>query len=50
MGFAGPRCEAEMIRDRLKAFLLQELNLELSEAKTLITHANTQRLSGNFSL
>jgi group II intron reverse transcriptase/maturase len=43
LGFAGPRCEAEMIRDRLKTFLSQELRLELSEAKTLITHANTQK-------
>jgi hypothetical protein len=43
LGFAGPRREAEAIRDRLKTFLAQELRLELSEAKTLITHANTQR-------
>jgi group II intron reverse transcriptase/maturase len=43
LGFAGPRCEAEAIRDRLKVFLSQELRLELSEAKTLITHANTRR-------
>jgi group II intron reverse transcriptase/maturase len=43
LGFAGPRCEAEAIRDRLKTFLSQELRLELSEAKTLITHANTQK-------
>lgn len=43
LGFAGPRGEAETIRDRLKTFLAQELRLELSEAKTLITHANTQK-------
>ncbi len=43
LGFAGPRCEAEMIRDRLKTLLSQELRLELSEAKALITHANTQK-------
>ncbi len=43
LGFAGPRSEAESIRDRLKAFLAQGLRLELSEAKTLITHANTQK-------
>ena len=43
LGFTGPRCEAEMIRDRLKTFLAQKLSLELSEAKTLITHANTQK-------
>jgi group II intron reverse transcriptase/maturase len=43
LGFAGPRAEAEMIRDRLKTFLSQTLRLELSETKTLITHANTER-------
>ena len=43
LGFAGTKCEAETIRDRLKIFLSQELRLELSEAKTLITHANTEK-------
>lgn len=43
LGFAGPRCEAEVIRNRLKTFLAEELRLELSEAKTLITHAYTEK-------
>jgi hypothetical protein len=41
LGFAGPKSEAEAIRDRLSAFLAQELRLELSAEKTLITHAHT---------
>jgi group II intron reverse transcriptase/maturase len=40
--FAGPRCEAEDIRDQLRAFLSDTLKLELSAEKTLITHATTQ--------
>ena len=43
LGFAGPKSEAEAIRDRLSAFLAQELGLELSAEKTLITHANTEK-------
>jgi group II intron reverse transcriptase/maturase len=43
LGFAGPRAEAEEIRDRLAAFLREELKLELSPGKTLITHARSQR-------
>ncbi|AMV24029.1 Group II intron-encoded protein LtrA [Gemmata sp. SH-PL17] len=43
LGFAGPRSEAEAIRDRLSAFLAQELRLELSAEKTLITHAHTEK-------
>jgi group II intron reverse transcriptase/maturase len=42
LGFTGPRNEAEEIRDRTAAFLRDSLKLELSEAKTLITHARTQ--------
>ena len=41
LGFTGPRAEAEQIRDRLAAFLRDELKLELSPEKTLITHART---------
>jgi group II intron reverse transcriptase/maturase len=40
--FAGPRAEAEEIRERLRRFLAEELKLELSEPKTLITHAASQ--------
>jgi group II intron reverse transcriptase/maturase len=41
LGFTGPRAEAEQIKDRLAAFLRDELKLELSPGKTLITHART---------
>jgi group II intron reverse transcriptase/maturase len=43
LGFAGPRAEAEEIKQRLAAFLREDLKLELSPDKTLITHARTQR-------
>ena len=42
LGFAGPRVEAEAIKAELKTFLREALKLELSETKTLITHARTQ--------
>jgi hypothetical protein len=42
LGFAGPKAEAEAIKQRLTAFLRDELALELSQDKTLITHARTQ--------
>jgi group II intron reverse transcriptase/maturase len=42
LGFVGPKVEAEAIKQRIGEFLHQELELELSEAKTLITHARTQ--------
>jgi len=42
LGFIGPKHEAEEIKRRLKEFLLQDLKLELSEEKTLITHAASQ--------
>ena len=40
-GFAGPKAEAEQIKARLTAFLRDDLKLELSQEKTLITHART---------
>lgn len=43
LGFAGPKAEAEEIKQRLAVFLREELRLELSPAKTLITHARSQR-------
>jgi group II intron reverse transcriptase/maturase len=43
LGFAGPKAEAEEIRQRLAVFLRDDLKLELSPEKTLITHARTQR-------
>jgi AI2M/AI1M-like, HNH endonuclease/Type II intron maturase len=41
LGFIGPRSEAEEIKLRLEVFLRDHLKLELSQAKTLITHART---------
>jgi group II intron reverse transcriptase/maturase len=43
LGFAGPKAEAEQIKQRLATFLREELKLDLSPEKTLITHARTQR-------
>ena len=42
LGFTGPKAEAEQIKDQLAAFLRDELKLELSADKTLITHARTR--------
>jgi Reverse transcriptase (RNA-dependent DNA polymerase) len=42
LGFAGPKHEAEEIKAKIRAFLRDELKLELSEPKTLITHAASQ--------
>ena len=38
LAFVGPKDEAETIKQRLRTFLLEELKLNLSEEKTLITH------------
>jgi group II intron reverse transcriptase/maturase len=42
LGFAGPKHEAEQIKLKMAAFLDEELKLELSQSKTLITHATSQ--------
>jgi group II intron reverse transcriptase/maturase len=42
LGFSGPREEAEQIKQRLQGFLHETLRLELSQEKTLITHARTE--------
>ena len=42
LGFIGPKAEAEKIKDQLAAFLRDELKLELSAEKTLITHARSR--------
>lgn len=42
LGFIGPKAEAEEIKQRLKMFLCEELKLELSEDKTLLTHAGSK--------
>ena len=39
LGFAGPKAEAEKIKQRLQQFLRDSLKLELSPEKTLISHA-----------
>jgi group II intron reverse transcriptase/maturase len=41
LGFVGPKEEAEVIKERLRTFLRETLKLELSQEKTLITHATT---------
>ena len=41
LGFTGPKAEAEAIKLRLREFLRDTLKLELTEEKTLITHAGT---------
>jgi len=41
LGFSGPKAEAEEIKQALREFLRETLKLELSEEKTLITHART---------
>ena len=41
LGFAGPKREAVEIKSKIRTFLRDELRLELSESKTLITHATT---------
>ena len=42
LGFSGPKAEAEKIKQRLTEFLRDDLKLELSADKTLITHARTR--------
>jgi group II intron reverse transcriptase/maturase len=42
LGFTGPKAEAEQIKQRLARFLHDDLKLELSPGKTLITHGRTQ--------
>jgi len=42
LGFTGPKQEAEQIKACIGQFLHDQLKLELSPAKTLITHGRTQ--------
>jgi group II intron reverse transcriptase/maturase len=42
LGFIGTKAEAEQIKERLAAFLRDDLKLEMSKAKTLITHARSR--------
>ncbi len=41
LGFSGPRHEAEEIKRRIADFLRGALRLEMSDEKTLVTHART---------
>jgi group II intron reverse transcriptase/maturase len=43
LGFAGPKAEADEIKAKIAEFLRETLGLELSQEKTLITHARSQR-------
>ena len=43
LGFTGARQEAEEIKSRLAAFLREQLRLELSEEKTLVTNGRNER-------
>jgi group II intron reverse transcriptase/maturase len=43
LGFAGTKAEAEQIKNQLAVFLRDELKLDLSTEKTLITHARTHK-------
>jgi group II intron reverse transcriptase/maturase len=43
LGFTGPKSEAGEIKHKLEEFLREQLKLELSQAKTLITHARTEQ-------
>ncbi len=43
VGFIGPKEEAEDIKCQLEMFLNEQLKLELSQTKTLITHARTEK-------
>jgi group II intron reverse transcriptase/maturase len=42
LGFVGPKSEAEEIKQQVGTFLQEELKLELSQTKTLITHARSE--------
>ena len=42
LGFTGPRDEADEIKARIGRFLRDNLKLELSDAKTLVTHGRTK--------
>ncbi len=42
LGFIGPKSEAEEIKRQLETYLRDSLKLELSRAKTLVTHGRTE--------
>ena len=43
LGFDGPKAEAEEIKGKVETFLRDQLKLELSPQKTLITHASRDK-------
>jgi hypothetical protein len=43
LGFIGSKAEAQEIKAMIATFLSKTLHLEMSESKTLITHAKTQK-------
>jgi hypothetical protein len=43
LGCIGPKEEAIQIKEQLRRHLAENLKLELSEEKTLITHVKTER-------
>lgn len=43
LGFIGPKCEAQEIKAKIGNFLAERLRLELSPAKTLITHGRSEK-------
>ncbi|HEY0756377.1 MAG TPA: reverse transcriptase domain-containing protein [Ktedonobacteraceae bacterium] len=43
LGFIGPKSEAEEIKREISRFLQEELKLELSKARTLITNARSEK-------
>ena len=42
LGFSGPKAEARQVKESLATFLRDTLKLELSEEKTLVTHATSK--------
>lgn len=43
LGISGPQQDAIKVKEQIRTFLLSELKLTLSEEKTLITHAKTEK-------
>jgi group II intron reverse transcriptase/maturase len=43
LGFVGTKAEATKIKEEIKQFLAEHLKLQLSDEKTLITHASTRK-------
>ncbi len=50
LGFAGPKKEAEEIKERISRFLRDKLNLEMSQEKTLITMVGPRAIASKLGL